>query len=358
MPCKIQYSNLFYRTLSYNRKREKLAKSFAFVHPIFSIGYNDIMSSTHSLESIKFLSFPTDPSSDLETHFHEQTALASEKAQTAIETIKQVTEESQILIQEIQESVDEYRADSQRRRANRSIKDDRVLLAHANSIDQRIQHLISLLNSYKGFVKAKLEDAVTRMGLSNLLPAYENLVGNVQTLTPTISVGVRVVVKEGERRIGLLPDLASVVDSLKDSFENSFQKIVDTESLIALSQLLIPLEAYGISPNIISSLCNFRLLPDFYVDETAMMRIEQYPGFKAAKEIFHYKIRKGVQSADEYLSNLKNNYEQILSNFDTLDMNLLNIMRLNSCYKLKYVINIILYNNLYFMLNNQWVYLT
>jgi hypothetical protein len=87
-----------------------------------------------------------------------------------------VVEENQVLIQEIQESVDEHRNSAKKQRFAEDRKDlfynPKTTTQQAQTIDQQIRHLIGVLNRFKTHVRMKLEHSMVTMLVSNILPAY------------------------------------------------------------------------------------------------------------------------------------------------------------------------------------------
>ncbi len=138
------------------------------------------MTAHYDLEEVRFFALVPGPQSgaleteaDIAKHFGGKIGEASSRLQLSLETIKQVVEESQVLIQEIQESVDEYRTNVEKRRQSRKESaPGRDITAQTRTIDRRVSHLVSLLNAYKSYVRLKLEDCITRMITTNILPAY------------------------------------------------------------------------------------------------------------------------------------------------------------------------------------------
>ena len=141
------------------------------------------MRAHYELEEVKFFALvpglqsgALQSESEISQHFNEQLGEAASKLQLSLETVKQVVEESQVLIQEIQESVDEYRTSVEKRRQSRqessSLASGKELVAQNRTLDQRVNHLVALLNSYKSYIRLKLEDCLTGMITSNVLPAY------------------------------------------------------------------------------------------------------------------------------------------------------------------------------------------
>jgi len=196
------------------------------------------MQATNLIEETKFITLPVECPSDLDAYFKLNTNISIDKIKASLESVKNSISESQNLIQEIQESIEEYRTEYMKKHGN-SVK-NKDYLNYANNIENRVKHLISLLNSFKGFIRTKLEETLSNVILNNLIPAMENF--NNENCPPFSNIKIKAIYENNniENKIIYSPDLNQIIDILNDAFENSVHKILNNSVLNSISQLLVP----------------------------------------------------------------------------------------------------------------------
>lgn len=214
MSC--NFAQLIGRLLAYSKKRYSLAKSFAFIHPIFSISYNDIMTAIQPLQQPKYVPTSFD-SVDFAAYFAKELKSDAVRIKNALNTVKRIASESKELIDEIQESIDEYSSDSKHYTM--------LLTSGMNTLNKRMQHLNLLLKSYKSYISVKLEETVSQFVIGNLMVGYKSFDENIERIKPAV-VGIYLTDRQ---KIAFKPELTSVLDSIKGVFESYPSKVIGAE---------------------------------------------------------------------------------------------------------------------------------
>lgn len=198
------------------------------------------MTAHYEIEKVQFFSDISvdniDAKKNLPVYLRECVARASKKIKPKFDSIKNVIEENQTLIKEIQESVDEFRVSTQKKKQSpfgyEIIANTKGLSLQIRAIDQHISLLIRLLNNFKAHIRLKLEDSLFSMIISNMIPVY-NLLGNVESM---INIQLRI---SGEK-LNYVPSLKECVDNIVDIFGNVVKDLLNSDSLVGLMQLLQP----------------------------------------------------------------------------------------------------------------------
>ena len=270
---------VIYRTIIYNRRRYTLAKSFAFIHPIFSISYNDIMIAVHSLEDFKQ---PTCDSIDFITYFNKKTKAESETIKNVLSKVKKIANESKELITEIQESI------------NESSSNINSISRGKSTLEQRMQHLSLLLKSYKGFISIKLEEVISQFIITNLIHGYKLFNEDKVNL-----IKVEVSFVSGKFKI----EVNSVINLVKSVLDNYANTVISSEH----SKLA----------------------------EAVRIRMEHNAELKSSKKLFQVNLQNYIKDGVEYLTSIENKLTPIMENIEILKnvSSVLNLKELKDYFK-------------------------
>ena len=218
------------------------------------------MTSHYELEKIQFftgISADNDQvKNNLPAYLRECISQASKKVKSKIDIIKRVIDENQILIKEIQESVDEFRVSTQKKRQSpfgyEIIANTKGLSLQIRAIDQHISLLINLLNNFKAHIRLKLEDSLFSLITSNMIPEYTMFSG-IQSM---MNIQLRF---NGDQKLGYLPSLLDCTNDIRDIFGNIERDLLNSDTLVMLMQLLQPFGEINYRCSF-GSLCNFDFL--------------------------------------------------------------------------------------------------